>query len=277
MKPIGLRPRLASSAATRPLASILFSILAMLAPMPGNADTLAETINVAVASNFATTMKLVKQRFEQGSEHRINLISGSSGKQFAQIINGAPFDLYLSADVQRPRQLLARGLGTESEYCVYALGQLALWSRQENQQINSNNLSNNKDLGRLAIANPEIAPYGMAAVQVINTLGLMPELAPKLVRGENVSQAFQFAYSGNAELGFIALSQALAHAASNSKPGSYWQVPRQHYQPIEQAAVLLSDTVAARNLFSFLCSDAMQPILRDSGYLSPDSTQLRPR
>lgn len=227
----------------------------------------AETINVAVASNFATTMNVVKQRFESEQDHQINIITGSSGKHFAQIINGAPFDLFLSADSERPRQLEIRGHVAAGQRHVYALGQLILWSRRLQPPVTEISLLQHErdGLRKLALANPDLAPYGRAAVEVMTKLGVYDRLQSKLVKGENVSQAFQFTYTGNAELGFVALSQALALGQSDGS----WRIPLDYYQPISQEMVLLSSKSGALALFSFLQSAAMVPILRAHGYGVP--------
>ena len=227
----------------------------------------AETINVAVASNFATTMRVVKQRFEAEQDHRIHIIVGSSGKHFAQIINGAPFDLFLSADSERPRQLEIRGHVASEQRDVYAIGRLILWSRRPHPPLTATSLLQHEHNGlrRLALANPNLAPYGRAAVEVMTKLGVYKQLQAKLVMGENVSQAFQFTYSGNAEFGFVALSQALALGQADGS----WRIPPDYYQPISQEMVLLSSTAGARALFSFLRSAAMAPILREHGYVPP--------
>ena len=227
----------------------------------------AETINVAVASNFAATMHVVKQRFEAEQDHQINIITGSSGKHFAQIINGAPFDLFLSADSERPRQLEIRGHVASGQRHVYAIGQLILWSRRPHPPLTETSLLQHQRNGlrRLALANPELAPYGRAAVEVMTKLGVYDQLQAKLVMGENVSQAFQFTYTGNAEFGFVALSQALALGQADGS----WRIPPEYYQPISQEMVLLSSTAGARALFAFLQSAAMAPILREHGYVPP--------
>ncbi len=225
----------------------------------------ADTINVAVASNFATTMERVKQDFEAHSVHSISLIRGSSGRHFAQITNGAPFDLFLSADVERPRQLELAGLVSRENRVGYAVGQLVLWGRGRGSRVTAQSLQDSSRINRIAIANPRLAPYGLAALETLRSLGLWTELETKLVRGENVNQAFQFVYTGNAELGFVALSQVLAVPDS----GSFWRVPAAYYQPIRQEMVLLSDSAAARELFDYLQSESMLSILQSMGYLKP--------
>ena len=227
----------------------------------------AETINVAVASNFAATMHVVKQRFEAEQDHQINIITGSSGKHFAQIIHGAPFDLFLSADSERPRQLEIRGHVAIGQRRIYAIGQLILWSRRPDPPLTETSLLQHEHNGlrRLALANPNLAPYGRAAVEVMTKLGVYEQLRAKLVMGENVSQAFQFTYTGNAEFGFVALSQALALGQSDSG----WHIPLDYYQPISQEMVLLSTRAGARALFAFLQSAAMAPILLEHGYVPP--------
>ena len=249
-----------------PILHILGTWLLTLAVMGSYSH--AETINVAVASNFASTMATVKHQFEAEQGHQINIITGSSGKHFAQIINGAPFDIFLSADSARPRQLESRGHVAAGHREVYAIGQLILWSRRGDLMLSEQSLLDPESNGltHLALANPALAPYGRAAVEVMTKLGVYDKLQAKLVMGENVSQAFQFAYTGNAQLGFVALSQALALEQVNS----IWNIPSDYYQPIRQEMILLTTNLAAQTLFAFLQSKAMDSILRQHGYEPPE-------
>lgn len=225
----------------------------------------AETLNVAVASNFLSTLQRIQPEFEQASGHKLNLISGSSGRHYAQIINGAPFDLFLSADTERTEALERNGFINNAQRRIYALGRLALWSRDERLGADLQVLSQLTDGQRLAMANPRLAPYGRAAVESLQYLGLHERVRDQLAMGENVGQAFQFVYSGSAIVGFVAYAQVL----SSPVPGSYSLLPDEAYQPIAQEMALLQPTAAARALFDFLGSDAMIPILEQAGYYGP--------
>ena len=243
--------------------SCLFAIL-LCASVP----TLAETLNVAVASNFVAAMQRIEEAFEGNSEHEVRLIRGSSGKHYAQIRNGAPFDIFLSADQLRPRRLVEEGIAKESDLTTYAQGQLALWSRQNDVQLGREYLLNTSNYGVIAIANPRLAPYGQAATEVFSHLGLESQLSQRLVVGENIAQAFQFAFSGNADIGLIAYSQAISPNMRGM--GSVWLVPSELHLPIKQDMVILSDSSAALEFAAFMKSDTVRDILLASGYLLPD-------
>jgi molybdate transport system substrate-binding protein len=243
--------------------SCLFAIL-LCASVPA----LAETLNVAVASNFVAAMQRIEEAFEGNSEHEVRLIRGSSGKHYAQIRNGAPFDIFLSADQLRPRRLVEEGIAKESDLTTYAQGQLALWSRQNDVQLGREYLSNTSNYGVIAIANPRLAPYGQAATEVFSHLGLESQLSQRLVVGENIAQAFQFAFSGNADIGLIAYSQAISPNMRGM--GSVWLVPSELHLPIKQDMVILSDSSAALEFAAFMKSDTVRDILLASGYLLPD-------
>ena len=243
--------------------SCLFAIL-----LCGSVPALAETLNVAVASNFVAAMQRIEEAFEGNSEHEVRLIRGSSGKHYAQIRNGAPFDIFLSADQLRPRRLVEEGIAKESDLTTYAQGQLALWSRQNDVQLGREYLSNTRNYGVIAIANPRLAPYGQAATEVFSHLGLESQLSQRLVMGENIAQAFQFAFSGNADTGLIAYSQAIS--PNMRGVGSVWLVPSELHLPIKQDMVILSDSSAALEFAAFMKSDTVRDILLASGYLLPD-------
>jgi molybdate transport system substrate-binding protein len=234
------------------------------------AAALAETLNVAVASNFVAAMQRIKEAFEGNSEHEVRLIRGSSGKHYAQISNGAPFDIFLSADQLRPRRLVEEGLARESDLSTYAHGQLALWSRANDLQLDREYLLNTNNYDMIAIANPRLAPYGQAATEVFSSLGLKPLVSEKLVMGENIAQAFQFVFSGNADLGLVAYSQAMSPNLRGK--GSVWLVPSELHEPIKQDMVILSDSTAAEEFSAFMKSDTVRDILLTSGYLLPTGT-----
>ncbi|MCG6862680.1 MAG: molybdate ABC transporter substrate-binding protein [Chromatiaceae bacterium] len=235
--------------------------------------SLAEPLRVAVASNFLMPAKALADRFEQASGYQVSLSTGSTGKLYAQIVNGAPFSVFLAANAAEPRRLEAQGKVVAGSRFTYAVGRLVLWSRDPAQLAAGDgaDLIRNGEFARLAVANPKTAPYGMAALQAMQALGLDPAtLGRRLVRGENVSQVYQFTASGNADLGFVALSQV----SNPEKPaaGSYWLVPSDLHEPIEQQAVLLDDSPndeGARLFFDFLKGPKSRELIARYGYGTP--------
>ena len=231
----------------------------------------ADEIKVAVASNFYPAMKEIVLQYElkqsqSFKKHKIILISGSSGKHYAQILNGAPFDMFFSADKVRPILLEKKGISETGSRFTYALGRLVLWSSldgfiEKDEQLYSN------DLRFLAIANPKIAPYGGAAREVLLSLNLWEDLQSKMARGENIAQTFQFVNSGNAKLGFISYSQLMN--PSYPVVGSFWEVPQSLYTPIEQQVVLLKKSSLAKDFLSFIESDESLNIISKYGYDLP--------
>jgi len=231
----------------------------------------ADEIKVAVASNFYPAMKEIVLQYElkqsQSSEnHKIILISGSSGKHYAQIMNGAPFDIFFSADKVRPILLEKKGISETGSRFTYALGRLVLWSSLDDFVEKDERLYNN-DLRFLAIANPKIAPYGVAAREALISINLWEDLQSKLVRGENIAQTFQFVNSGNAKLGFISYSQLMN--PNYPVVGSFWEVPQSLYKPIEQQVVLLKESSLAKDFLSFIESDESLNIISKYGYDLP--------
>ena len=247
--------------------SIIFNSLAaaglIFSPI-ANADTL----NVAVASNFVSALESIEAAFEASSEHDIQVIRGSSGKHYAQIVNGAPFDVFMSADQKRPQLLQEQGAAVSGSLRTYALGQLALWSREEGLILGKNYLLESDNYNVIAIANPRLAPYGQAALEVFEALGISQQVNEKIVLGENIAQAFQFAFSGNASLGLVAFSQTLSPNMGNR--GSSWLIPSELHKPIRQDMVLLTDSDAAREFAAFMSSTAVGEILINHGYLLPE-------
>lgn len=233
----------------------------------------AAEIRVAVASNFVLTMKSLARSFEDQSEHRLVVASGSTGKHFAQIKHGAPFDLFLAADAKRPQLLEQQGLAVTGSRFTYAIGTLTLWQPEISISANNSLLDALKQTNftYLAIANPKLAPYGLAAKQSLQTLGLWDTLQAKIVRGENISQAFHFVYSGNAQLGLIAHAQVIQLKSENG--GRYWQVPQHYYQPIQQQAVQLNNKPATRAFAKYLRSLEAKLIIQQHGYLTSDSLE----
>lgn len=225
----------------------------------------ADTVMVAVASNFTAPMKDMVADFKQKTGHDAVLSFGSSGKFLAQIQNGAPFDVFLSADQAKPEKLENSGLAVAGSRFTYALGTLALWSAEADVDVQQ--LLKNGDFNKLSLANPKLAPYGEAAMQTLAFMQLSDATANKRVMGENISQTWQFVSTGNARLGFVALSQIMADGVVSS--GSAWIVPADYYQPIRQDAVLLKKgdgNPAAAALLQYLQSDEVKQLISRYGY-----------
>ena len=235
-------------------------------------EAIADEIKIAVASNFYPTMKELVTHFESitpnsDTTNNIVLISGSSGKHYAQILNGAPFDLFFSADKLRPNMLEKEEVFNNQSRFTYALGKLALWSPFNEYVDSDGQVLYNDDFRFLAIANPKIAPYGIASKETLTSMNLWQDMEEKLVRGENIAQTFQFAKSGNAKLGFVSYSQILS--LNSSSEGSYWLVPQVMYQPIEQQAILLKDSSLGKDFLSFIMSNEALDIIKRNGYDLP--------
>ena len=235
-------------------------------------EAIADEIKIAVASNFYPTMKELVKHFESitlnsDTTNNIVLISGSSGKHYAQILNGAPFDLFFSADKLRPNMLEKEDVFNNQSRFTYALGKLALWSPFNEYVDSDGQVLYTDDFRFLAIANPKIAPYGVASKETLTSMNLWQDMEEKLVRGENIAQTFQFAKSGNAKLGFVSYSQILS--LNSSSEGSYWLVPQSMYQPIEQQAILLKDSSLGKDFLSFIKSDEALDIIKRNGYDLP--------
>ena len=231
----------------------------------------ADEVSVAVASNFSYTMQQLAADFKEKTGHVLRISSASSGKLFAQIKHGAPFDVYLSADEERPDVLIKEGRASIESSYVYALGKLVLLSNVEQMGCCEKVLTSNS-LKRLAIANPKIAPYGKAAKQVLNRLDLWQSLQKRLVMGENIAQTLQFVLTKNAEAGFVAESMINMAMLSKGKKIDYacrWQVPADMYSPIKQKMVLLSkakDKAAALEFFQYIKSSQAKEIIKSTGY-----------
>ncbi len=228
---------------------------------------IAEEARIAVASNFIYAIEAIAKRFQNQSNDKIVLVFGSTGKFYAQIINGAPFDAFLAADIRRPALLEQQGIALPSSRFTYAQGKIVLFSPQSSYIDSTGDVLKKRAYRYLAIANPKLAPYGLAAKQVLEKLGVWETLQLQIVRGENISQTYQFVISGNAELGFVALSQL-------KRPGillsdSYWEVPTDFYRPINQQAVLLSHNRVAKKFMKFVRSDEAKAIIRTFGYEIP--------
>ena len=234
--------------------------------------SMANEIRIAVASNFYPTMKAIVEEFElenyeSSKINKIVLIPGSSGKHYAQIINGAPFDIFFSADKARPVLLEKKGIVENESRFTYALGKIVLWSPANGFVDPKGQVLYDNNFRFLAIANPKIAPYGIATKETLVSMGLWKNMDKKLVRGENIAQAFQFINSGNAELGFVSFSQLMS--PNFSLVGSFWEVPKSLYNPIEQQAVLLRDSLLGRNFMEFVRTDKALNIISKFGYDLP--------
>jgi molybdate transport system substrate-binding protein len=225
----------------------------------------ADTVSVAVAANFAAPMQKIAALFQQETGHQARLALGSTGRLYTQIKNGAPFEVFLSADDETPAKLEAEGHGVQGSRLTYAIGQLALWSAQTDP-VTAQTLQTKRP-GKIALADPKLAPYGQAAVETMTRLGVLEALKPQWVLGENIAQTYQFVATGNAPLGFVALSQV--YAEGRFTHGSGWVVPTHLYTPIRQDALLLKagqDKPAALALMRFLQSPAARAIIRASAY-----------
>ena len=227
----------------------------------------AAEVRVAVAANFSAPMRRIAADFERDSSHKTVLTFGSTGAFSAQIRNGAPFDLLLSADDQTPARLEQDGLAVAGTRFTYAVGQLVLWSAQPGLVDAQGAVLRSGGDGRIAIADPRLAPYGAAAIETLTSLGLLPALRARFVQGENISQTYQFVATGNAQMGFVALSQVLVDGRIQS--GSAWVVPARLHAPIWQDAVLLvagRANPAAAALAAYLRSDKALAVMRFYGY-----------
>lgn len=235
-------------------------LLILLLAVPAQADVL-----VAVASNFTAPAQAIAAAFEQQTGQRVRLAFGASGKLTAQIVQGAPFEIFLSADQAKPELLVAQGQAVAASRFTYAMGKLVLWTVQDGvdpyQQLTQNYSA------RLALADPRLAPYGVAAQQTLSSLNLLESTRRQWVMGENISQTWQFVATGNAPLGLVALSQVMENG--QIMRGSGWVVPQALYQPIHQDAVLLkkgAQNPAAQAFLRYLQQPQAQAIMQRFGY-----------
>ena len=240
----------------------------------------AKSVHVAVASNFSSTMKSLVTEFEKTSDYHIALSFGSSGKFYAQIKQGAPYELFFSADQAKPDALQKEGLVIAASRFTYAVGRLAVWSTRPEFANQIQTKLKQGAFHKLALANPKIAPYGIAALEVLKNLELVDATQSKWVRGENVAQTYQFVSSGNADLGFIALSQLLGkNTPSKIQQDSYWLVPEKMHRPIKQDVVLLlraAKSQGANAFLDFIHTAKAQNIIAQYGYLASNSLITEP-
>lgn len=228
---------------------------------------LADDIQVAVAANFMAPMKAIAADFEKDTGHKAHLAFGSSGKFYAQIKNGAPFQVFLSADDEKPARLEQEGMTVPGSRFTYAIGTLVLWSPRPGFVDDKGEVLRKGQFAHLALASPKLAPYGAAAMEAMEKMGLADSLRPKFVLGENIAQTQQFVVTGNAELGFVALSQVMKDGKIGS--GSAWVVPAGMHAPIRQDAVILvsgKGNAAADALMKYLKSAQAAAIIKSYGY-----------
>jgi len=247
---------------------ILFRLLALalLATLFAQ-QTLAAEVNVAVAANFTAPMQKIAAEFEEETGHKAQLVFGATGKFYAQIKNGAPFEVLLAADDETPAKLENEGFAVNGSRFTYAIGQLVLWSAKPGYVDDKGEVLKQGTFEHLAIANPKLAPYGAAAIETLTQLGLLSSVESKFVQGENIAQTLQFVSTGNAELGFVAVSQV--YEDGNLKSGSAWIVPTKLHSPIRQDAIVLTngkDNPAAVALIKFLKTDQARAIIHSYGY-----------
>jgi molybdate transport system substrate-binding protein len=227
----------------------------------------ADEVLVAVAANFAGPLTQLSAGYTAATGHTLKVSSGATGKFYAQIVAGAPFEVLLAADDETPRKLIAEGFGVAGSNSTYAIGKLVLWSAQPGYVDDQGAVLTRGAYAHLAIANPKLAPYGRAAAEVLQARGLGPALAAKLVTAESIAQAYQFVATGNAELGFVALSQVAV--PGQPVAGSYWLVPPSWYGEIRQDAVLLKPgdkNPAAAALLAYLKTPAARALIQSYGY-----------
>lgn len=245
----------------KPLVSVLMTGLFLCAPAH------AAELSVAVAANFTAPMQKIAEAFEKETGHKLVLSYGSTGKFYAQIKNGAPFEVLFAADDETPARLEQEGQSVAGTRFTYAIGKLVLWSKQPGLVDEQGEVLRTGAFERIALADPKLAPYGAAAMQTLRKLGLADALGSKFVQGENIGQAYQFVATQNAPLGFVALSQVLAEGRLTE--GSAWMVPETLYEPIRQDAIILArgkDNPAAPELMRYLRGNAAKAIIRSYGY-----------
>lgn len=227
----------------------------------------AEEVQVAVAANFTAPMKVIAADFEKATGHKTVLTFGATGKFYAQITNGAPFDVLLAADDETPVKLEKENGSIAGSRFTYAIGKLVLWSTKTDLVDAKGEVLKKASFEHIALANPKLAPYGAAAVETMRKLGLLEKLQPKVVQGDSIGQTFTFVATGNAELGFVALSQVVE--GGKIKNGSAWIVPANLHNPIRQDAVILTkgkDNKAASALIDYLKSEPARVVIRSFGY-----------
>jgi molybdate transport system substrate-binding protein len=227
----------------------------------------ADEVQVAVAANFTAPLKQIATAFEKDTGHKIVASYGATGKFYAQIKNGAPFEVFLAADDEMPARLVKEGGAVAASQFTYAIGKLVLWSAKPAIVDDKGEVLKRGGFDHIALANPKLAPYGAAAMEVMKAMGVLDALQPKLVSAENIGQTYQFVSSGNALLGFVALSQVMKDGKIGE--GSAWVIPADLYLPIKQDAVILEkgkDKPAAEALLKYLKGDQARAVIKSYGY-----------
>ena len=234
-----------------------------------NKVSIAENIYIGVASNFISPSKIIKDVFENQTSHNIIITSGSSGSLYSQIINGAPLDIFLSGDQMLPKKLERNSHGVNGTRFTYAQGQLQLWStNKELLNIEFPKILNSNKIKYIGIGNPKLVPYGLAAKEALETLGLLTKLSPKLILGKNINQVFLMGYFGNLDLAFVAKSDVIIK--NLSPKGKVWNIPKRLYSPIKQDAIMLlrgQNKNGVKDFLNFLASDLIKEKIRNLGYI----------
>jgi molybdate transport system substrate-binding protein len=246
-----------------PSPSAVLVVLALLAVPAAN----AAEIQVAVAANFTAPMKVIAADFERDTGHKVQMAFGSTGNFYAQIRNGAPFELLLAADDETPAKLVKEGAAVTGSQFTYAIGKLVLWSPKAGVVDDKGAVLTRADIAHVAYANPKLAPYGAAAIEALKALGVLDAVQRKLVQADNITQAYQFAATGNAEVAFVALSQV--YRDGKFSEGSAWVLPANLYGQIRQDVVVLDKgraSPAANALAAYLKSDRARSVIRAYGY-----------
>jgi molybdate transport system substrate-binding protein len=248
--------------------ALLFRLLA-LGLLTVVLPAFADEVSVGVAANFTAPMKQIAAEFEKESGHKVVASFGSTGKLYAQIKNGAPFEMLLAADDETPAKLVKENVAVSASQFTYAVGKLVLWSAKPGLVDDAGAVLKKGAFAHLSLADPKLAPYGVASIETLKALGAYEAVQPKMVTAETITQAYQYIASGNAELGFVALSQVLKDGKTD---GSSWLVPAHLYTPIRQDAVLLAPgkgKTAAESLVKFLKGDKAKAIIQTFGYELP--------
>jgi len=251
---------------------IFSSALAMGLGVTISGVALAETATIAVAANFTKTIEQIGEKFEQETGHTVKFSFGPTGKLYAQIKNGAPFDAFFGADERRPLKTIEDGLGIEASYFVYAQGQIALYSAKYPVAEQPTEVLKKAEFNHLAIANPKTAPYGERAQAYLKSKGLYDAVKSKIVNGESIAHAFQYVATGNAPIGFIALSQIVDPQSPIYQKGQYWVVPQADYKPIKQGALVLKrgeKNTAVKAFMEYIRSSEALEIIHAYGYSTP--------
>ncbi|WP_198585874.1 molybdate ABC transporter substrate-binding protein [Pararhizobium haloflavum] len=243
-------------------------LLTLAGVLSQNGPAQSEEASLAVAANFTEVIEVLVADFEGSSDHELTIVTGSTGQLYSQIANGAPFDIFLAADQERPERLEAEGGAVEGTRFTYAIGRITLWSPDPAAiGDDGGDYLANGSFRALAMANPDLAPYGVAARETLQALDLWDAMKGRIVLGENIGQTHAMVATGNAEAGFVALSYVLS--PENDQPGSRWDVPGDLYSPIRQDAVLVArgrDNTAARAFLDYMRSDAAHETIRAYGY-----------